>query len=92
MMNHVLEYRNSQGLTQEQLAKRWNIAQHTISRLETGVQGLGSQESLRLSKLSGLPLEAFILKPHRPKHRRRASRPGTRAASGTQRRRASSLT
>lgn len=61
-MHALAAYRKSRGMNQAGLARFLQVSQATVSRLENRIQGMGSQEALRLSRLTGLPLSAFILK------------------------------
>lgn len=64
-MSDLVGYRKSKGMNQAGLARFLEVSQATISRLENRIQGVGSQEALRLSRLTGLPLSAFIIKKKR---------------------------
>lgn len=62
MLNRIVEYRKARGLTQRDLARAWGVTQSTLSKLESGHQGLGSQEAIRVAAKSGLPPETFLVR------------------------------
>jgi transcriptional regulator with XRE-family HTH domain len=61
IMYSVREFRKSLGLTQRQLAKRWGMSQPAISRLEKGHSAMLPKDAIRISKKTGIPLEALIV-------------------------------
>ena len=61
MGNKIKEFRNKNGLTTYELAKKVNMSQSQISKMENNNRMIKADEAIRIAKILGVTVEQLLI-------------------------------